>query len=111
MGGWGGQLVTPKVSEHLHLPVCCTPILFPYSLPKAPTLPCPACTMSTRMVCCPVLHCAAPSATPPSTGNRWEAAVYGALCGHVARVLPACSSWEDEAWAYCRYVCAARQRE
>ncbi|KAF8067307.1 SRL1 [Scenedesmus sp. PABB004] len=42
---------------------------------------------------------AAATATP---GNRWEAAVYAALCGHVARMLPVCASWEDEAWAYCR---------
>jgi hypothetical protein len=28
--------------------------------------------------------------------------VFGALAGHVARVLPVCSTWEDEAWAYCR---------
>ena len=42
---------------------------------------------------------AAASATP---ANKWEAAVFGALAGHVARALPACASWEDEAWAYCR---------
>lgn len=42
---------------------------------------------------------AAAAATP---GNKWEAALFGALAGHVARVLPVCSGWEDEAWAYCR---------
>lgn len=41
------------------------------------------------------------------TGNRWEAAVYGAMCGHVTRMLPVCNSWEDEVWAYCRWVCFA----
>jgi len=45
--------------------------------------------------CCGVISCCA-------SGNRWEAALYGSLCGHLSRVLPVCSSWEDEAWAYCR---------
>jgi hypothetical protein len=36
-------------------------------------------------------------------GNRWEAAVYGALCGHVTAMLPVCASWEDEMWSYCRW--------
>lgn len=45
--------------------------------------------------CCGVIYCCA-------SGNRWEAALYGSLCGHLSRVLPVCSSWEDEAWAYCR---------
>lgn len=35
-------------------------------------------------------------------GGAHEVAVYAALCGHVARVLPVCSSWEDCAWAYFR---------
>ncbi|KAI8477109.1 MAG: 107-domain-containing protein [Monoraphidium minutum] len=51
-----------------------------------------------RWACAAVADAAA-SATP---GNRWEAAVFGALAGHVARVLPVCAGWEDEAWAYCR---------
>jgi hypothetical protein len=38
-------------------------------------------------------------------GNKYEAALYGALCGDVRAMLPACESWEDEAWAYCRCVC------
>jgi hypothetical protein len=35
-------------------------------------------------------------------GSKYEAALYGALCGDVKAMLPACDSWEDEAWAYCR---------
>jgi len=35
-------------------------------------------------------------------GSKYEAALYGALCGDVVRMLPACDTWEDEAWAYCR---------
>lgn len=35
-------------------------------------------------------------------GNKYEAALYGALCGDVKAMLPACDTWEDEAWAYCR---------
>lgn len=31
-----------------------------------------------------------------------EAAVYGALSGHLARILPVCASWEDCCWAYLR---------
>ena len=31
-----------------------------------------------------------------------QAAIYGALCGHVARVLPVCRGWEDTAWAFVR---------
>ena len=31
-----------------------------------------------------------------------QAAVYGALCGHVAKVLPVCRGWEDTAWAFVR---------
>ena len=31
-----------------------------------------------------------------------QAAVYGALCGHVAQVLPVCRGWEDTAWAFLR---------
>jgi hypothetical protein len=38
-----------------------------------------------------------------NSGRRFEAALYGALGGHVARMLPVCAgSWEDECWAYCR---------
>ncbi len=37
-----------------------------------------------------------------SGGGAHEAAVYAALCGHVARVLPVCGGWEDVAWAYFR---------
>lgn len=37
-----------------------------------------------------------------SGGGAHEVAVYAALCGHVARVLPVCGSWEDSAWAYFR---------
>lgn len=37
-----------------------------------------------------------------SGGGPHEAAVYAALCGHVARVLPVCTTWEDAAWAYFR---------
>eukprot|EP00775_Hariotina_reticulata_P011330 gene11330-11480_t len=47
-------------------------------------------------------YAAAEAAANATPGNRWEAAVYGSLCGHLSRVLPVCSSWEDEAWAYCR---------
>lgn len=35
-------------------------------------------------------------------GAPHEAALYGALSCHVARVLPSCSSWEDSCWAYLR---------
>jgi hypothetical protein len=35
-------------------------------------------------------------------GAPHEAALYGALGCHVARVLPACSSWEDCCWAHLR---------
>lgn len=28
-----------------------------------------------------------------------QAAIYGALAGHLGAVLPACGSWEDAAWA------------
>ena len=31
-----------------------------------------------------------------------QAAIYGALAGHLGAVLPACSSWEDATWALCR---------
>ena len=34
--------------------------------------------------------------------GRYEAALYGALGGNVAAVLPVCGSWEDACWAYCR---------
>jgi hypothetical protein len=37
-------------------------------------------------------------------GNKFECALYGALCGDVRAMLPACETWEDEAWAYCRYA-------
>lgn len=45
-------------------------------------------------------------------GNKYEAALYGALCGDVRAMLPACETWEDEAWAYCRcvWVCSAGLR-
>lgn len=42
------------------------------------------------------------AAAEASGGGAHEAAVYGALACHVARVLPACASWEDAAWAYLR---------
>jgi hypothetical protein len=45
---------------------------------------------------------AADAAASAAPANRYEAAVLGALAGHVARVLPVCAGWEDEAWAYCR---------
>lgn len=28
--------------------------------------------------------------------------MYAALCGNLARILPACHSWEDMCWAYAR---------
>ena len=34
--------------------------------------------------------------------GRYEAALYGALGGNAAAVLPVCGSWEDACWAYCR---------
>lgn len=37
-----------------------------------------------------------------TAGGRYEAALYGALCGHLPSVLPVCASWEDACWAYCR---------
>ncbi|KAF9922764.1 Nucleoporin nup84 [Linnemannia zychae] len=33
-----------------------------------------------------------------TTADRYERAVYGALCGDIESVLPVCSSWEDHAW-------------
>uniref|UniRef100_A0A7S1X2S4 Nuclear pore complex protein n=1 Tax=Tetraselmis chuii TaxID=63592 RepID=A0A7S1X2S4_9CHLO len=37
-----------------------------------------------------------------SGGGDYEAAVYAALCGHVARMLKVCKTWEDACWAYFR---------
>ncbi|KAF9904788.1 hypothetical protein BX616_001201, partial [Lobosporangium transversale] len=37
-------------------------------------------------------------ATEP-TVDKYERAIYGALCGDVSSVLPVCTSWEDHAWA------------
>ncbi len=45
---------------------------------------------------------AAEAAASAAHANKHEAALYGAMCGHVARVLPVCGGWEDECWAYCR---------
>uniref|UniRef100_A0A383W4J3 Nuclear pore complex protein n=1 Tax=Tetradesmus obliquus TaxID=3088 RepID=A0A383W4J3_TETOB len=47
-------------------------------------------------------YAAAEAAAGGTPGNCWEAAVYGALCGHVTAMLPVCASWEDEMWSYCR---------
>jgi hypothetical protein len=53
-----------------------------------------------------LLYCLHVVYTGPSgageSGNKYEAALYGALCGDVRAMLPTCDSWEDEAWAYCR---------
>ncbi|GLC45762.1 hypothetical protein PLESTB_000501400 [Pleodorina starrii] len=40
------------------------------------------------------------AAAPP--GDKFERAVLGALGGATAAAAPACSSWEDFAWVYCR---------
>jgi hypothetical protein len=72
-----------------------------------------ACGISTArhtsktLSCTHVLLCCLRGvSTGPSgageSGNKYEAALYGALCGDVRAMLPACDSWEDEAWAYCR---------
>lgn len=37
-----------------------------------------------------------------AAGNRYEAALYGALSCNVSRMLSVCSSWEDECWVYSR---------
>jgi hypothetical protein len=52
----------------------------------------------------PALRVVPPPPTADAGGNKWEAAVYAAQCGHIKRMLPVCNSWEDEAWAYCRCV-------
>lgn len=45
-------------------------------------------------------------------GGLYEAAVYAALAGHLPRVLPVCTSWEDRAWAHlrCWLDCAVDRR-
>ncbi|EFJ43078.1 hypothetical protein VOLCADRAFT_96758 [Volvox carteri f. nagariensis] len=40
------------------------------------------------------------AAAPP--GDKFERAVFGALGGSTAAAAPACSSWVDFAWVYCR---------
>lgn len=42
------------------------------------------------------------AAAEAAGSGLYEAALYGALSCHVARVLPVCSSWEDSCWAYLR---------
>lgn len=42
------------------------------------------------------------AAAEATGGAPHEAALYGALCSHLARVLPACSTWEDACWAHLR---------
>eukprot|EP00798_Chlamydomonas_sp_ICE-L_P004835 gene4835-34588_t len=38
----------------------------------------------------------------PASSPKFEAALYGALCGNLSAVLPVCNNWEDACWAYCR---------
>jgi hypothetical protein len=52
--------------------------------------------------CCVVCMVSTGPSGAGESGNKYEAALYGALCGDVRAMLPACDSWEDEAWAYCR---------
>ncbi|KAF6260753.1 107-domain-containing protein [Scenedesmus sp. NREL 46B-D3] len=58
--------------------------------------------ISAKLVWKWACYAAAEAAAGGTPGNRWEAAVYGALCGHVTAMLPVCSNWEDEMWSYCR---------
>lgn len=37
-----------------------------------------------------------------SGGGLYEAALYGALCGNLDRMLPVCTSWDAACWAYFR---------
>ncbi|GFR41433.1 hypothetical protein Agub_g2121 [Astrephomene gubernaculifera] len=45
---------------------------------------------------------AAQQAASAPPGDKFERAVFGGLGGSIAAMAPACSSWEDFAWAYCR---------
>jgi nuclear pore complex protein Nup107 len=40
------------------------------------------------------------SLSPQNTVDPYERALYGALSGDVASVLPVCSTWEDVVWAH-----------
>lgn len=55
-----------------------------------------------RWSCYQVSERAAGAAAEAGGGAAAEAALYGALASNVTRVLPACASWEDAAWAYLR---------
>lgn len=54
-----------------------------------------------RWSCFQAAERAGATAEASGTGLH-EAAVYGTLSSHVARVLPVCASWEDACWAYLR---------
>jgi nuclear pore complex protein Nup107 len=32
--------------------------------------------------------------------DRYERAVYGAVCGDLDSVVPVCQTWEDQMWAH-----------
>lgn len=49
-------------------------------------------------------HGAAGAGMAPAGARRYEPAVFGALSGGVSSMLPVCSTWEDLAWAYCRWA-------
>lgn len=57
---------------------------------------------------CSLLHTAEAAAASSDAGRRGppastlEAAIYGALAGDLAEVLPACRQWEDTVWALFR---------
>lgn len=51
---------------------------------------------------CVRVHACAMHAVHARAGARYEAALYGALCGSLPAVLPVCGSWEDACWAHCR---------
>lgn len=87
--------------EHRCVWRCAFPAQQTHCLSHCQSLPLCACCVTYPPP--PVYVCVGPS-EDGGGGNRFEAALYGALCGDVRSMLPACDSWEDEAWAYCRWV-------